>query len=42
LWESETASDSEVSIKEKEFIEDLKSNDPAIGHNRWPKLRGAK
>ena len=39
LWESETASDSEVSIKEKEFIETLKSNDPAIGYNRWPKFK---
>ena len=39
LWESETASDSEVSIKEKEFIEILKSNDPAIGYNRWPRFK---
>ena len=37
LWESESASDSEVSQKEVEFIRQLHSNDPAIGYNRWPK-----
>ena len=37
LWESETASDQEVNAKEVEFIRALKSNDPAIGYNRWPK-----
>ena len=39
LWESESASDSEVSQKEVEFIQKLKSNDPAIGYNRWPKVK---
>lgn len=38
LWESESASDSEVSHKEVEFIRKLRSNDPAIGYNQWPKL----
>jgi hypothetical protein len=38
LWESETASDSEVSLKEAEFIRSFRSNDPAIGYNRWPKF----
>jgi len=37
LWESERASDSEVSIKEVEFIRKYRSNDPAIGYNRWPR-----
>ena len=40
LWESETASRSEVSKKEVEFIKLLKSNDPAIGYNQWPKHSG--
>jgi len=37
LWESETASDSEVNQKEVEFIRQLQSNEPAIGYNQWPK-----
>ena len=36
LWESETASDSEVSRKEVELILAYCSNDPAVGYNRWP------
>lgn len=32
LWESETASDSDVSAKEIEFIRDLRSNGPKIGY----------
>jgi hypothetical protein len=40
LWESETASDSEVNAKEIEYITLYKSNDPAIGYNRWPKFKG--
>ena len=27
----------EVSRKEGEFIKEYRSNDPAIGYNRWPK-----
>jgi hypothetical protein len=38
LWESETASSSEVSAKEIEFIRLHKSNNPAIGYNQRPKL----
>jgi hypothetical protein len=37
LWESESATDAEVNQKETEFILLLKSNDPSIGYNRWPK-----
>ncbi|MGH3941092.1 MAG: GIY-YIG nuclease family protein [Pseudonocardiaceae bacterium] len=41
LWESEDALDVEVSRVEIEFIRKLRSNDPDIGYNRWPKLRSA-
>lgn len=37
LWESEDATNSEVSKKEVEFIREYQSNDPAIGYNRSPK-----
>ena len=36
-WESETASDHEVNMKEIEFIRSFRSNDPSIGYNQWPK-----
>jgi hypothetical protein len=39
LWQSETATDQEVNVKEIEFIRSCRSNDPAVGHNRWPKFR---
>lgn len=39
LWESATASHSEVSRKEVELILEHRSNDPTIGYNRWPKFR---
>lgn len=39
LWESESASDAELSAKEVEFIRLHRSNDPSIGCNRWPKLK---
>jgi len=39
LWESEDCSESELSMKEVEFIHKFKSNDPGIGYNRWPKPR---
>ena len=42
LWESETASDSEVTQKEIEYINSLRSNDPIIGYNQWPKLKKAQ
>jgi hypothetical protein len=40
LWESETASDAEVSRKEVEYIVALQANNPAIGYNQWPKFSG--
>ncbi|MCX5659485.1 MAG: GIY-YIG nuclease family protein [Planctomycetota bacterium] len=40
LWESESATDEDVNAKEVEFIRALKSNDPAIGYNRWPRFNG--
>ncbi len=39
LWESDTASDAEVRRKEVESIAALRSNDPTVGYNRWPRLR---
>ena len=41
IWESETASDREVNKKEVELINQFKSNDPAVGYNRWPRHKGA-
>ena len=40
LWESETATLSELNAKELEIIKALGSNDPAIGYNRRPKFKG--
>ena len=37
LWGSDAASDSEVSLKEIEFIRLYRSNDPSIGYNQCPK-----
>jgi len=42
LWESKTASPSEVNQKEVEFILKFQSNDPAIGYNQWPKRKEDK
>ena len=39
LWESDTATSSEVALKEANFIHQYRSNDPAVGYNRWPKFR---
>jgi hypothetical protein len=39
LWESEEASDAEVTRKEIEYIQELRSNDPTIGYNQWPKFK---
>jgi hypothetical protein len=39
IWESETATHSELSRKEVEFIIALRSNDPLIGYNQWPRLK---
>lgn len=42
LWESETATDREVNLKEVEFINLYKSNDPNIGYNQWPRFKRNK
>jgi len=42
LSESETASDSEVRLKEVELIRAYRSNDPAVGYNQWPKFKGSE
>ena len=42
LWESDTATPTEVTEKEIEFILQLKSNDPSIGYNRFPKFKGTE
>ena len=39
LWQSESATEQELSAKEVEFIRRYRSNDPNIGYNRWPKFR---
>lgn len=39
LWESETAEDKEVNLKEVELIKELQSNNPNIGYNQWPKFK---
>jgi hypothetical protein len=39
LWEAETTTPVEVTAKELEFILALKSNNPAIGYNRWPQIK---
>ena len=38
LWESESATEAELSAKEVELIRSHRSNDPSIGYNRWPKF----
>lgn len=40
LWWSETATDSEVALKEVELIRYHRSNDPRVGYNKWPKVAG--
>lgn len=39
LWGSSTATDSEVSKKEVEYILAFRSNDPTVGYNQWPRPR---
>ena len=41
LWESETATQAEVSAKEVEMIMAHRSNDPEVGYNRWPRVGSA-
>jgi hypothetical protein len=39
LWESETATDTEVRRMEIEMIVEHRSNDPKLGYNRTPKFK---
>lgn len=39
LWESETATDSEVATLEAQLIRENRANDPNLGYNQWPKFR---
>ncbi|OQA07614.1 MAG: hypothetical protein BWY65_01814 [Firmicutes bacterium ADurb.Bin373] len=39
IWESETASDEEVNLKEVEYIRQYQSHNPSIGYNQWPKFK---
>lgn len=41
-WESSTATREKLNRKEVEPILALKSNDPAVGHNRWPRIPAPK
>lgn len=42
IWESETASNQEVNLKETEYILLFKSNDPTIGYNQRPRFRACQ
>ena len=37
LWESPDATDGEARDMEVRMIRELRSNDPEVGHYRWPK-----
>lgn len=37
-WESLDATDAEVQAMEIQPIRKLRSNDPEVGYNKWPKL----
>jgi len=37
LWESLDATDGEARDMEVRMIRELRSNDPEVGHYRWPK-----
>lgn len=39
IWESETASKSEVLKKEMEFIKTFQSNNPKVSYNEFPKYK---
>jgi hypothetical protein len=41
LWVSEDATVQEITRREIEFILELRSNDPSVGYNQWPKFRAA-
>lgn len=38
LWESDTATEAELSAKEVEMIRAHQANDPRVGYNQWPKF----
>ena len=38
LWESDSALLKEVNAMELHYIRLLRSNDPSIGYNKWPKF----
>ena len=38
LWESATATESELAAKEVVMIRAHRANDPEVGYNRWPKM----
>jgi hypothetical protein len=40
LWSSDTATPSEVTQKEIEYIRGLRSNDPSVGYNLNPPFKG--
>lgn len=42
LWESETATDTEVRKMETKLITAHCSNEPGVGYNKHPRLKGAK
>jgi hypothetical protein len=42
IWESETATDPEVSQKEIDCVRAYRSNNPDVGYNRWPKFRATE
>ncbi|MDD3762457.1 MAG: GIY-YIG nuclease family protein [Nevskiales bacterium] len=39
LWESDSATLQEVNSMEVELIRKWRANDPAIGYNRWPRIK---
>lgn len=38
LWESDSCTEAELSVKDVEFIREFRSNDRNVGYNRWPKF----
>jgi hypothetical protein len=42
LWESETASDTEVRQIERQHMEALRTYDPTMGYNVWPKRKAKR
>ncbi len=39
LWESETATNAELSQAELRFITELRANGPNVGYNQWPRFK---